>query len=104
MPRDRRVVVSGGKGRAPRDRTRTGAPVVGGRRAVTEAIRAGTVREILIVPSSKTTPGMRDLLDAAGEAGVTVTPSQRETLDALAEDHQGVVARLEGLPGAPSAR
>ncbi|MEO8476496.1 MAG: 23S rRNA (guanosine(2251)-2'-O)-methyltransferase RlmB [Actinomycetota bacterium] len=76
---------------------------MGGRRAVTEAIRLGVVREVLIVPSSKTTPGMRDLLDAAGEADVTVTPSPRETLDALAEDHQGAVARLEGDPGMPSA-
>lgn len=49
-----------------------------------------------MVASSKTTQGMRALLDAAHDAGVAVTTSPRAALDALADDHQGVVARLRG--------
>jgi 23S rRNA (guanosine2251-2'-O)-methyltransferase len=69
--------------------------VVAGRRAVTEAIRSGAAREVLIVASPKVTQGLRALLDAARAADVPVTPSSRASLDALADDHQGVVARLD---------
>ena len=83
--------------RAHRRRTRAPQPgsVVGGRRAVTEAIRAGLATEVLVVSSPKVTQGMRSLLEAAERDGVPIAVSPRAVLDAMAPDHQGVVARLE---------
>jgi len=72
---------------------------VAGRRAVTEAIRSGAAREVLIVASPKATQGLRELLEAARAAEVPVVQLPRGTLDALADDHQGVVARLGDAPG-----
>ncbi len=78
--------------------------VVGGRRAVTEAVRAGRATEVLMVSSPKVTQGMRGLLEAAQEGGVPIRVSARARLDALASDHQGVVARLQPVePGTPAA-
>ncbi len=72
-----------------------------GRRAVTEAVRAGRATEILVVSSPKVTQGMRSLLDAAQASGVPIRVQPRARLDALATDHQGVVARLRvAEPGA----
>lgn len=65
-----------------------------GRRAVSEAIRAGKAIEVLVVPSPKATQGLRGLLDAAEAADVPIRVTPRARLDALADDHQGVVARL----------
>ena len=83
--------------RAHRRRTRPPEPgsVVGGRRAVTEAIRAGRATEVLVVSSPKVTQGMRSLLEAAERAGVRVTVTPRARLDGMAADHQGVVARID---------
>ena len=53
---------------------------------------------MLIVASPKATQGLRALLDAARAADVPVTQSPRAILDALAADHQGVVARLREGP------
>lgn len=61
-----------------------------------EAIRAGKATEVLIVRSPKVTQGMRGVLEAAGAAGVPVTVTERARLDALATDHQGVVATTRG--------
>ncbi len=72
----------------------TDGSVVGGRRAVTEAIRAGKAMEVLVVSSPKVTQGMQGLLDAARDADVPIKVSPRARLDALAANHQGVVARL----------
>jgi len=68
--------------------------VVSGRRAVAEALRAGTVSEVLIVSSPTVTQGLRVMLDAAREEGVPVRTVPRATLDALADEHRGVVARV----------
>ena len=103
MPRDRRADVSGQKDHPRRARREPADGVVAGRRAVTEAIRSGVAREVLIVSSPKATQGMRAMLDAAHEAGVPVTPSPRATLDAMAGDHQGVVARVHRDPGSAVA-
>ncbi len=65
-----------------------------GRRAVTEAIRAGIAKEIVVAGSAKATQGFRALLDAASAAQVPVRTVSRDELDALAPDHQGVVARV----------
>ena len=65
-----------------------------GRRAVAEAMRAGRVSEVLIVSSPKVTQGMRSVLEQAHADGVPVRTVPRATLDSLAEEHQGVVARI----------
>ena len=70
------------------------ASVVSGRRAVAEAVRAGSASEVLIVSSPTVTQGFRAVLDAARDAGVPVRTVPRATLDSLADEHRGVVARV----------
>lgn len=72
----------------------TGRMVVAGRRAVVEALRAGRVAEVLVATNARATQGLRSVADAAATAGVGIRKVDRGTLDRLAEDHQGVVARL----------
>ncbi len=57
-----------------------------------EAVRAGMARELLVSEGSKATPGLKELLAAAREGGVPVREVPRHELDALVEDHHGVVA------------
>ncbi len=73
--------------------------VLGGRRAVLEAVRAGTAQDVLVGRGARSTPGLRDVLDACREAGVPVREVDRAELDRLASDHRGVVA----LTGAPES-
>jgi 23S rRNA (guanosine2251-2'-O)-methyltransferase len=68
--------------------------VVGGRRAVVEAIRSGLVSEVLVAPGVRSTQGLRAVANAAATAGLDLREVAREELDRLAADHQGVVARL----------
>lgn len=68
------------------------APVVGGRRAVLEAVRAGTAQEVLVARGARSTPSLRDVLDACREAGLSVREVDRSELDGLAADHRGVAA------------
>jgi 23S rRNA (guanosine2251-2'-O)-methyltransferase len=65
---------------------------VAGRRSALEGLRAGVVTELLIARGSRSTPGLREVLDAAG--GVPVREVDRRELDALTPDHHGVVARV----------
>ena len=88
------------RGRRQRHRVRGASGVVAGRRAATEAVRAGRATELLVAPSSKVTQGMRELLEAAEVAGVSITETPRARLDSLAPGHQGVVARLRPPGGA----
>lgn len=82
-------------GRRPRDRGRpSDRSIVGGRRAVAEAIKGGLVLEVYIASSARTTAGMRDLMDAAHAAEVPIHTRPRHELDRMAPDHQGVAARL----------
>jgi 23S rRNA (guanosine2251-2'-O)-methyltransferase len=67
--------------------------VVGGKRAATEAIRAGRARRLLVVARAREGEGLRSLFDAARRAGVmpeTVTRQEIESLGVI--DHRGVVA------------
>ena len=73
----------------PRDRR-----VVAGKRAVLEAVRAGSAQEVLVASGARRSPGMRDVIDAAKSEHVRMTEVDRRTLDDLAPDHRGVVARL----------
>lgn len=68
--------------------------VVAGRRAVLEAVRAGFAGEVLLARGSRSTPALRDVVDAAARAGVRVREADRAELDSMAEDHHGVVARV----------
>ena len=72
--------------------------VVAGKRAVLEALRAGDVEEILIANGSRERPAMREVLDAARSGGVPAREVERSTLDALAPDHRGVVAKVDAMP------
>lgn len=67
---------------------------VGGRRAVTEAIRAGRAAEVLVAPNVRETQGMRSVVEAASASGIALREVDRRELDRLAPDHQGVVAVL----------
>jgi len=74
--------------------------VVSGRRAVTEAVRAGTAREVLVARGALRNEGLRAVLAAAGGAKVRVREVTRHELDELAPDHRGVVAKV-GAEHAP---
>jgi 23S rRNA (guanosine2251-2'-O)-methyltransferase len=68
--------------------------VVGGRRTVAEAIRAGLAQEVLIAGTPRSTPGLRDLLAEAERAGVRLRETPVDVLDSLTPNHQGVAARV----------
>jgi 23S rRNA (guanosine2251-2'-O)-methyltransferase len=70
--------------------------VVAGRRAVTEAIRAGLATEVLVDRQARSSQGMRAVLDAARAAELPVRSVDRDELDPLADEHRGVVALTEG--------
>jgi 23S rRNA (guanosine2251-2'-O)-methyltransferase len=81
----------------PRRPARAGAGpdvfVVGGKRAVTEAVRSGLARRVLVVAGSRETEGLRALADAARRAGVAPETVGPEEIDGLGLfDHQGVAA------------
>jgi 23S rRNA (guanosine2251-2'-O)-methyltransferase len=78
-------------------------PVVGGRRAVLEAVRAGAAAEVLVARDARSTAGLRDVLEACREAGLTVREVDRSELDGLAADHRGVAA-ITGSPRAIGER
>jgi 23S rRNA (guanosine2251-2'-O)-methyltransferase len=85
----------------PRDRDDrlTGvATFVSGKRSVLEAIRAGDVAEVVIAKGARDNAGMRDVIEAAVTAGVRVRTGDRVSLDAMATDNRGVVARLRAGP------
>jgi 23S rRNA (guanosine2251-2'-O)-methyltransferase len=85
-----------------RDRGAEERGLVCGRRAVAEAVRAGTATEVLIARGARRTQGLESVLAAAASAGIGVREVSREELDAMSDDHRGVVARRGG-PGAGAA-
>jgi 23S rRNA (guanosine2251-2'-O)-methyltransferase len=66
--------------------------VVAGRRPVTEAIRAGLAKEVLVAEGTTPTEGFREVVEAAAAAQVPLRTAPRAELDALAPDHRGVLA------------
>jgi 23S rRNA (guanosine2251-2'-O)-methyltransferase len=69
------------------------APVIGGRRPVLEALRAGAARRVLLGEGAHATEGLREVLEAADRTGIRVETVEVEDLDALGlRDHQGVAA------------
>jgi 23S rRNA (guanosine2251-2'-O)-methyltransferase len=49
---------------------------------------------VLLATGSRSTPGLRELVEAAERAGVPIREAERPALDALAADHHGAVARV----------
>jgi 23S rRNA (guanosine2251-2'-O)-methyltransferase len=78
--------------------------VVAGRRAVAEAVRTGRATEVLVVSSLDVRQRLRDVLEAAHDAGVPVRTVPRARLDHLAPDHRGVVATVASETGALTER
>lgn len=74
------------------------ASFVGGRRTALEAVRAGLAREVLVARGSRSTPGLRELLEEAGRRGVAVSEVAASELDRLARDHHGAVTRIDPPP------
>jgi 23S rRNA (guanosine2251-2'-O)-methyltransferase len=67
--------------------------VLGGRRAVTEAIRAGRAQRVVILAGARESEGLRALLDAARREGLEPDPVSLEEMERLGvPDHQGVAA------------
>ncbi len=68
---------------------------VGGRRAVTEAVRSGRARRVLVAKGGRKTEGLREML---AEVDARQIPLEWVELESLAElgvrDHQGVVATV----------
>jgi 23S rRNA (guanosine2251-2'-O)-methyltransferase len=74
------------------------AEVVGGRRAVVEAIRSGGVEEVVAARGVKGTQGLREVISAARTAGLRVRWVDRADLERFGLDrHQGVAAVLTGV-------
>jgi len=83
--------------RRPPSRTGRNAPEgawIAGRRAVTEAVRAGRAREVLAAVEARGAAGLRELVEACAAAGVEFREVPRSELDHVAADHQGVAARV----------
>jgi 23S rRNA (guanosine2251-2'-O)-methyltransferase len=71
-----------------------GTQVVSGKRAVLEAVRAGSALEVLLARDARRGPALTDVLDAARAHHVRTREVDRRDLDRLANDHRGVVARV----------
>lgn len=82
------------KGRRDRPDGTPGAVV--GRRPALEAVRSGAALEVLVAKGARRTAGLRELLEAAKAAGVTVRWTSAEEVAALAGGarDQGVAARI----------
>ena len=63
--------------------------VVGGKRAVLEAIRAGVASEVLVSEAARRNDAIRDVLSSAARSGVPVTEIDRAELDAVAGSPRG---------------
>ena len=72
--------------------------MVVGRRPALEAVRSGAALELMVATGSRRTPALRELLEAARDAGVAVRWSPAAEVAALAAGarDQGVVARIRG--------
>ena len=103
MPSDR----SRGRGAPPRGQRRgnraepAGPLVVVGRRPALEAVRSGRAIEVMIAEGARSTPALREVVEAAGASGVPVATVPGERIESLSDGtlHQGVAARVSAAPG-----
>jgi 23S rRNA (guanosine2251-2'-O)-methyltransferase len=86
--------VAGGQSRGRPDPGGRRQAVVVGRRPVLEAVRSGAAREVLVAIGSRSTPGLREVVEAAGASGVAIRQVQEERVESLTDEgpHQGVAA------------
>jgi len=68
--------------------------VVAGRRAALEAVRSGRASEVFVAEGSHDTAALRELKEACRASGARIREVPRSELDALAEEHHGVAARV----------
>ena len=70
---------------------------VAGRRAALEAVRSGRAIDVLVAETARSTPALREVVEAAGAAGVPVRSVDDDRIDSMAggERHQGVIARIK---------
>ena len=103
MPAERRARGTTRRRKA-RDRAPTSLTIVG-RRPALEAVRSGRAFEVLIAEGTRSTPGLREVVEAAGASGVTVTTVESERIESLADGalHQGVAARVRSAPALTEA-
>jgi 23S rRNA (guanosine2251-2'-O)-methyltransferase len=66
-------------------------------------VEAGVAVELLVARGARATPGLRDVLEAARNAGIDAREVQRAELDRLAGDHRGVVVKAR-IPDAVGER
>jgi 23S rRNA (guanosine2251-2'-O)-methyltransferase len=97
-PRPRRA--SARRGRGGRTRERAGPVTVVGRRPALEAVRSGRAIEVMVAEGVRSTPALREVVEAAGASGVPVVTVPGERIEALSEGtlHQGVAARVAAVP------
>jgi 23S rRNA (guanosine2251-2'-O)-methyltransferase len=78
-----------------------GGPIaVVGRRPALEAVRSGRAIEVMVAEGARSTPALREVVEAAGVSSVAVTTVPAERIEALADGalHQGVAARVRPAP------
>ena len=81
-------------------RRRSALEAVVGRRPALEAVRSGAARRLLVAEGARDTQGMRELREAADDAGIALEMVPRSRLDALGVgNHQGVAALMRPRPG-----
>jgi 23S rRNA (guanosine2251-2'-O)-methyltransferase len=91
----------------PRDRGGdVNLDLVCGKRAVLEAIRAGSATEVIVARGARKSQGLRDVLAAADRARVPVHEVARERLDTMADPsvHRGVAAHVRAQEPRASLR
>ena len=71
-----------------------------GRRPALEAVRSGRAVEVLVARGARSTPGLREVVEAAGGSNVPVSTVDEERIESLADGalHQGVAARVKPAP------
>lgn len=97
--------MTGGRRRTGRPRERSsgggsGPLTVVGRRPALEAVRSGRAIQVLVAQGARSTPGLREVVEAAGASNVPVVTVPGERVESLAEGalHQGVAARVTPPP------
>ena len=71
-----------------------------GRRPALEAVRSGRAIEVLVAQGARSTPALREVVEAAGASDVPVLTVSGERIESLADGalHQGVAARVNPPP------